>query len=160
MGALNLRAIPTMAEAFKLPVGYSDHSKPPSFTASIAAVALGACVIERHLVGSRKYKSNDAPNSLEPAEFAGLVREIRNTELALGNGIKQPFKGEHWDRWARPTVHAARSMAAGDVVTAGDVITLRPWGGIEPKDFHLFRGMRLIKPVGAREALTPGHFMG
>ncbi len=162
---LNLRAVTTLREAFKLPVGYSDHSEPPYIAASIAAVALGACVIEKHITDEREGGSNDDPNSMEVSEFQRFVKEVRNTEAALsGGGIKQPVskpghKGDEiFDRWSRRSIYAAADMKPGDIVTEDKIISLRPWGGIEPKNFHLFRGRKIRKPIKAREPLTTGHF--
>lgn len=162
---LNLRAITTLAEAFKLPVGFSDHSKPPYIAAPLAAVTLGACVIEKHVTDSQEGGSNDDPNSLSVEDFQKFVQEIRNTEEALsGSGIKQPVSNtgkrfnEMDDRWARRSVYAARDLKAGEIVTEKNITTLRPWGGIAPKDFHLFSGKKLRKAVKKREPLTPDHF--
>lgn len=162
---LNLRAITTLQNGFKLPVGYSDHSAPPFIAAPLAAVTLGACIIEKHLTSDRQGGSNDDPNSLETGEFKRMVEEIRNLETALsGGGIKQPVvKKNHIgdeinDRFVRRSVYARKDLAAGEVVTSDNIITLRPWGGIEPKDWHLFRGHTLRKPVKARQPITPEHF--
>lgn len=164
---LNLRAITTLQEAFKLPVGYSDHSAPPYHAIPIAAVALGACVIEKHVTDARTGGSNDDPNSLEPSEFKRMVEEIRNTESALsGSGIKQPVVcsdhtlggDEIFDRFARRSVYAARDLKAGETLTEDMVITLRPWGGIAPKDIGLFLGKKIARDVSARAPLTTDAF--
>lgn len=162
---LNLRAITTLQEAFKLPVGYSDHSVPPLHTAAVAAVTLGACIIEKHITDTRTGGSNDDLNSLEPAEFARMVKEIRAAEEALsGSGIKQPVshkghKGDEiFDRFARRSVYAARDIAEGEVLREDMIITLRPWGGMAPQDLHLFLGKRLRRAHKARSALTPESF--
>lgn len=160
---LNLRAIETLVDAFKLPVGYSDHSKPPYFAAPIAAVALGACVIEKHFTTERGGGSNDDPNSLEIEEFKRIIEEIRNAEQALSKaGIKQPVsdeahtlgKDEIADRWARRSLYAAYDIPAGAVLTEDMVITLRPWGGIDPRDADLAIGKKLLRGVKAREPIT------
>ncbi len=162
---LNLRAIMTLQEAFKIPIGYSDHSAPPYNAAPIAAIALGACVIEKHVTDARTGGSNDDPNSLEPAEFKRMVEEIRNVEAALsGSGIKQPVvreghkQDEIFDRFARRSVYAVRDLKAGETLTEEMVVTLRPCGGIAPKDLRLFLGMKLARDVVARAPLTPEVF--
>jgi N,N'-diacetyllegionaminate synthase len=162
---LNLRAITTLQGAFKLPIGYSDHSKPPYTAAPIAAITLGACIIEKHVTDTRTGGSNDDPNSLEPAEFKRMIEEIRNAEAALsGSGIKQPVVraghegDEIFDRYARRSVYAARALKAGEVLTEDMVVTLRPWGGIAPKDLGLFLGKKLTHDVAARAPLTPDAF--
>jgi sialic acid synthase SpsE len=163
---LNLRAITTLQGAFKLPVGYSDHSKPPSVAAPLGAVALGACVIEKHFTSDRSGGSNDDPNSMMQEEFARTVAEVRQLELAMsGSGIKQPVAypenegDEVADRWARPSVYAKRNLEAGQVVTWNDVETLRPWGGLSPADFEKLVGKKLTKSVDARQPVTLDHFL-
>lgn len=162
---LNLRAITTLQQAFHLPIGYSDHSKPPYLAATLAAVALGACVIEKHITEDKAGGSNDDPNSMEIAEFQRTVAEVRNVEAALsGSGIKQPVvksghKGDEInDRWARRSIYALQDLKVGDIVTDAVIITLRPWGGIQPKDWHLFRGRKLCQAIKARQPLTSAHF--
>lgn len=163
---LNLRAITTLQEAFKLPVGYSDHSVPPFHTAPIVAVTLGACVIEKHVTDTRTGGSNDDPNSLEPAEFRRLVEEIRNTEAAMsGSGIKQPVshKGhqgdEVFDRFARRSCYAKRNLKKGEKLTEEMIVTLRPYGGIAPKDLKHYLGRTLAQDVVARQPITPQVFV-
>ncbi len=162
---LNLRAITTLREACKLPVGYSDHSQPPYVGVPIAAVALGACVIEKHFTMPLPTHTSDSPNSLTPYELANMVREIRLAEEALsGNGIKQPVSYEDhagdeiFDRFTRRSVYALRTIQAGEVLAPDMITTLRPWGGIEPKDLHLFMGRVLTRTVEARDPLTPDAF--
>jgi len=163
---LNLRAITTLQEAFKLPIGYSDHSQPPFTAAPVAAVALGACVIEKHFTLAASGRTNDSPNSLSTEELANLVREVRVTEEALsGSGIKQPVTypdhegDEVSDRFTRRSVYARRDLAAGEVLTEDMIVTLRPWGGIAPRDLPLFLGRTLQKDVRARDPLTPDAFL-
>lgn len=166
----NLRAITTLQNAFKLPIGFSDHSAPPYAAVPVAAVVLGACVIEKHITDSRDNESNDAPNSLTPAEFKNMVAEIRLAEAVLsGSGIKQPVaRGAHAlgedeisDRYARRSVYAARDIKAGETLTEEMVITLRPWApdGIEPKVLSLFLGRKLARAVTARESLMVDYFI-
>lgn len=160
---LNLRAINTLAEAFKIPVGYSDHSQPPFLAAPIAAVTLGACVIEKHFTTNRKGGSNDDFNSVEIEEFKRMVIEIRNTERALSSvGIKQPVcdkshvfgEDEIADRWARRSLYAARDISVGSYLTDDMIITLRPWGGIAPKDSRLIIGKKVLRSIPARSPIT------
>lgn len=162
---LNLRAIQTLKDSFKLPVGYSDHSKPPYYAAPIAAVALGACVIEKHFTDERKGGSNDDPNSLMPEEFRRTVEEIRNAELALSKeGIKQPviypgYEGDEIaDRWARRSIYAIENIPAGAILTKEMITTLRPWGGIAPKDIDLILGKKVLRLIPARSAVTLDYF--
>ncbi len=160
---LNLRAITTLQEAFKVPVGFSDHTAPGTVAAPLAAVTLGACVIEKHFTIDQKGGAPDDANSLNPEQFQTMVMEIRALEAAMkGSGIKQPVsRGEHApgedeipDRWAHRSIYSARDIAAGETLTLEMIITLRPQGGIEPKDFHIVEGKKLTKFVAARQPLT------
>lgn len=163
---LNLRAIETLREAFKLPIGYSDHSKPPYLAAPIAAVALGACVIEKHFTDTREGGSHDDPNSLEAEEFRHTVEEIRNTEEAISpSGIKQPVVypehagDEVHDRWMRRSICAAHDISAGEILTEDMIITLRPSGGIEPKDLRLIIGKKILRDIKARSPISWDDFL-
>lgn len=154
---VNLRAIATLRDAFKLPVGYSDHSRTPYVAAPLAAVALGACVIEKHLTDSREGGSADDPNSMLSGEFARMVEEIRNVEKAIsGSGIKQPvsYEGhagdELYDRFSRRSLHARISLKAGQILTEDSLVTLRPTGGLEPRFLKLIVGKAVIRDVEAR----------
>lgn len=159
---LNLKAISTLREAFKLPVGYSDHSDPKSMVGPIAAVALGACVFEKHFTDARDGGSHDDANSVQPEEFKKIVREIRNVEAAMSrDGIKQPisrephelFNDEVIDIWARRSIYAARDIAEGEVISEDCLLTLRPWGGIEPKHAGLIVGRIAKKAIKARSPI-------
>ena len=165
---LNLRAIKTLSEAFKIPVGYSDHSKPPYLAAPITAVALGACVIEKHFTTDQKGGSNDDLNSLEIEDFRRTVLEIRNAEQALSMiGIKQPISNkahesgsdEIADRWARRSLYAAQDIPAGTYLNENLILTLRPWGGITPKDAGLVIGKKVLRFIPARSAITWADFL-
>jgi N-acetylneuraminate synthase len=92
----NLRAIYTLAERFDVPVGYSGHER--GLQVSIAAVAMGACLVERHITLDRTMWGSDQAASLEPEGLRRLVRDIRNVELALGDGVKRVFPGEQAPR--------------------------------------------------------------
>ena len=173
-GDFNLRAIATLASAFKLPVGYSDHSRPPFAAVAVAAVALGACLLEKHITDSRAGGSNDDPNSVTAEEFARYVTEIRVAEAALaGSGIKQPVSrvnkktGKHdsdevFDRFARRSLYVTKDMSAGHELAHTDVRELRPFGGpdaLTPQDVARAIGRKLVKPIKAREVLTWSHLM-
>jgi N,N'-diacetyllegionaminate synthase len=160
---MNLRAITTMQEAFKLPVGYSDHSAQNSFAATLGAVALGACVIERHVTDNQAGGSHDDPNSCSTEEVKRLMAEIRTLEGVLsGSGIKQPVchvphtlgEDEISDRWARRSLYAKRDIKAGEKITEKNTVTLRPWGGIKPSDAHLVFGRVARIAIKARAPIT------
>jgi N-acetylneuraminate synthase len=130
LASVNLRAMDTLAQAFGLPVGYSDHTEGALIP--VAAVARGACLIEKHLTLDRTLPGPDHMASLEPGEFAAMVREIRALAVALGDGRKSP-QPEEWDtrRAARQQVVAARDVAAGTVLTRADLGTARNGDGLE-----------------------------
>ena len=130
---VNLRAMQTLRAAFPLcaGVGYSDHTQ--GIEVSLAAVAMGASVIEKHFTLDRSMEGPDHKASLEPDELQTLVRGIRNIEVALGNGVKAPAPSEIPNMLvARKSIVAARSIRAGEVFTAENITTKRPGGGISP----------------------------
>lgn len=138
----NLLAMATMRSAFGLRVGYSDHTEGRAI--SLAAVALGAEVLEKHFTLDRGLPGPDHAASLEPRELVAFVTEVRDVEAALGNGIKQPSAAELTNRAiARKSLHATRDLAEGEVPTAGDIAVLRPGDGISPMAFW----DRLNRPV-------------
>jgi len=120
-----------MRDAFGVNVGYSDHTM--GHEVAVAAVALGACVIEKHLTLDRTAAGPDHSASLEPAEFADMVRAIRNIELALGNGIKIPQPSEIDNMAvARKSLVAAAAIREGDQFTSVNITTKRPGSGLSP----------------------------
>jgi sialic acid synthase SpsE len=129
---VNLRAMHTMAVAFGTPVGYSDHTLGTEV--SLAAVALGACVIEKHFTLDRKLPGPDHRASVEPQELTALVQGIRIIEAALGNGRKEPAAGEvNTKAVARKSLVAARDIPAGATLTADLIAIKRPGTGLPPE---------------------------
>jgi N-acetylneuraminate synthase len=127
----NLRAMLTMAEAFGVPVGYSDHT--PGIEVALAAVALGACVIEKHFTLSRSLPGPDHQASLEPQELAALVQGIRRVEAALGHGRKEPTPSEaDTAAVARRSLVAARDISIGKTLTPELIAIKRPGTGLPP----------------------------
>jgi N-acetylneuraminate synthase len=131
MAEVNLRAMDTLAHAFGLPVGYSDHTEGTLIP--VAAVARGARVIEKHFTLDRALPGPDHKASLVPGELASMVRDIRALEIALGHGTKTPQPSE-WDtrQAARQQVVALRVIRAGDVLSRDDLGTARAGFGLEP----------------------------
>ena len=128
---LNLKAITTLAQAFGCPVGYSDHTL--GITAPVAAVALGATVIEKHLTLDVNLPGPDHKASLEPDSFKTMVGAIRSCERMLGDGIKKIQTVEKDTRQvARRSVRAASSIKAGQLIRAEDLIFQRPADGLSP----------------------------
>ncbi len=150
--ALNLRAIATLRDATGLPIGYSDHSL--GNTAALASVALGACVIEKHITLDRTLPGPDHRASSEPAEFAALAHDIRRIEAMLGDGIKAPRSDELDVRTvARRSVVLACSLPAGTVLQREHLHLRRPASGIPAADFDRVIGQRLRREAEAGTVL-------
>jgi N,N'-diacetyllegionaminate synthase len=149
---VNLRAMQTIGDTFGVAVGYSDHT--PGIEVPIAAVALGATVIEKHFTLDRSLEGPDHLASLEPDELAHMVRAIRNIELALGDGVKQPTPSEQKNiTVARKSIHLARPLVAGQVLTEADLVMKRPGSGISPMLLDLVTGRPLAVDVVADHLL-------
>lgn len=130
-GDVNLNAMMTIKEAFKVKVGYSDHTEGVEI--SIAAVALGAEVIEKHFTLDRNMEGPDHKASLDPDEFKKMVVSIRNVENALGTGIKKPSNSEKKNlSIARKSIVAVRKIRKGEVFTEKNSGIKRPGTGISP----------------------------
>ena len=128
---VNLKAMCTMKEALKIPVGYSDHT--PGIEAAVAAAALGAEVIEKHFTLDRNMEGPDHKASLEPNELAEMVRSIRNVESALGGGKKEPSDSEKKNiAIARKSIVARCDIRAGEIFTEENLTAKRPGGGLSP----------------------------
>jgi N-acetylneuraminate synthase/N,N'-diacetyllegionaminate synthase len=138
----NLRAMATIAREFDVPVGYSDHT--PGIAISLAAVALGASVIEKHFTLDKTLPGPDQAASLEPSEFTDLVRGIRSITSALGNGEKKPFPIElEIAKVARKSLVAARHLQAGTVLQESDLTAKRPGTGIPAMELERVLGRTL-----------------
>jgi len=135
---LNLRTLPHLRDAFDVAVGLSDHS--PGHVAAVAAVALGARVIEKHLTLARADGGPDAAFSLEPAELAELVSAIRATEQALGRVCYDVGPREAVGRRYRRSLYVVRDVRAGQVLTADDVRSIRPGDGLPPAQLEAVLG--------------------
>ncbi|MBK4727345.1 N-acetylneuraminate synthase [Pantoea agglomerans] len=131
MADINLKAMDTLAHAFRLPVGYSDHSQ--GITIPVAAVARGACLIEKHFTLDRTMEGPDHKASLEPDELAAMVRGIRDVELALGDGIKGPRLSEIKNKEiARKSLVAECDIEQGTLLSAENLAIKRPGNGMSP----------------------------
>lgn len=128
---VNLRAMLTMASHFGLPTGYSDHTQ--GIEIPVAAVAMGATVIEKHFTLDRNMEGPDHKASLEPEELKQMVKYIRNVETAVGNGIKGVAASEAKNREiARKSIVAFRDIQIGEVFSEDNLITKRPANGLNP----------------------------
>jgi N,N'-diacetyllegionaminate synthase len=131
MEELNLRAICRMKDHFNIPIGYSDHSK--GIEASIAAVAVGATVIEKHFTLSNDMPGPDHSASLEPDELTALVKAVRNIDTAMGSGVKEISESEKENiDVVRKSVVASCEIKKGEILTVENLTTKRPGTGISP----------------------------
>lgn len=136
---INLRAMDTLASAFGLPVGYSDHSE--GIVVPIAAVARGADLIEKHFTLDKEMEGPDHKASLNPLELKDMVQAIRAVELTLGDGIKGPRPSEIKNKAAaRKSIVAARYIANGHIISADDLDVKRPGTGDSPYRFWDVQG--------------------
>ncbi|TFH39803.1 MAG: N-acetylneuraminate synthase, partial [Bacteroidia bacterium] len=143
---VNLAALRTIQEEFKVKVGYSDHTE--GIEIAIAAAALGAAVIEKHFTLDRNMEGPDHLASIEPGELHEMVRAIRNVEQALGDGIKKPSDSEKKNiAIARKSIHYIRDMEAGQKLEASDLIMKRPGDGISPMETGKVAGRILGRSV-------------
>jgi N,N'-diacetyllegionaminate synthase len=153
---INLRAMQTLKSAFDLPVGYSDHTL--GIEIAIAAVAMGAVVIEKHFTVDRSLPGPDHAASLEPAELRQMVAAIRHVESALGSGIKVPAPCELPNiPVARKSIVATRSLAAGHRLESGDLEIKRPGSGLAPKLLPALIGRTLRSRVERDDMINWEH---
>ena len=142
---MNLRTIPHMADCFELPVGLSDHTL--GIAVPVAAVALGACIIEKHLTLQRGDGGPDAAVSLEPHEFKTMVAAIRTAERALGKVSYQLSEKEHASRVFRRSLFVVKNMQAGEEFTRENVRSIRPGMGLPVKDLNRIVGKKSAYPI-------------
>lgn len=153
MADVNLHAMATLGAALGLPVGYSDHTL--GIEVAIAAVALGARVIEKHFTLDRTLPGPDHRASLEPDELRHMVSAIRNVEQALaGDGVKRPSASEFKNRAvARRSIVAACPIAAGEAFTPNNLTSKRPGTGISPMHWDEVMGQRAPRAFAVDEAI-------
>ncbi len=149
----NLRAMDTLARAYRIPVGFSDHTLGTAV--AVAAAALGATIVEKHYTLDRRRAGPDHRASLEPGELAALIRDIRAAQAALGDGRKRPAPGEpEVGRAARKSLVAARDLPAGAVLDHDSVAAKRPGTGLSPALTDLVLGRRLRVPLAKGAFVT------
>ena len=149
---VNLKAIESIQKAFKVRVGYSDHTE--GIEVSLAAVALGATIIEKHFTVDRNLPGPDHKASLEPHELKSLVSGIRNIELAMGDGIKRPSESEKKNMpIARKSIVAKRNISKGEILTEENCTTKRPGNGISPMRWDEVMSKQAIRDFGEDELL-------
>ena len=152
MENVNLRAMNTLADTFHLPVGLSDHSI--GIEVPIAAVALGATVIEKHFTLDRNMYGPDHKASIEPAGLQEMIRAIRNIETALGDGKKvcSPLERKNIIV-ARKSIVAKRDIKKGEVLTEENITTKRPGNGVSPMKWFEVLGTRAVRDFGEDELI-------
>jgi pseudaminic acid synthase len=142
---INLRAIPVMAEKYGVPVGLSDHSLEASVPP--AAVALGACIVEKHFTLSRNIPGPDSAFSLEPEEFKEMVNSIRVVEKALGKAYHEIGEAEKKSRSFRRSLYVVKDMKAGETFTEENVRSIRPSNGLAPKHLKAVLGKQASRVI-------------
>ena len=149
---INLRTIPHMKELFKCKVGLSDHT--PGIGVAIAAVALGATVIEKHFTLSRAEGGVDSAFSMEPDEMAQLVRDCKNAWLALGEISYQITDSEKNSLAFRRSLYVVEDMKRGEIITEKNVRSIRPGLGLSPKYYDVVLGKKVNRDVKRGTALA------
>ena len=154
MEDVNLKAMLSIKEKLGVEIGYSDHTL--GIEVPVAAVALGATVIEKHFTLDRNLPGPDHRASLEPQELKDMVKSIRNIENAIsGNGIKEPSKSELKNiTIARKSIHVKRDLKKGEVLSENDLISLRPGDGISSMKWNEIIGKKVSKDLEGFHKLT------
>ncbi|PFG45501.1 N-acetylneuraminate synthase [Vibrio sp. ES.051] len=152
MDEINLKAMDTLANAFELPAGYSDHSE--GITIPIAAVARGAVLIEKHFTLDKNMPGPDHKASLEPQELTAMVSAIRQVESALGHSLKSPTLSEVKNRpIARKSLVAAKCIQEGEVFTDENLTIKRPGSGMSPYCFWQLQGQAASRSYQSGELI-------
>ncbi|MBW3544679.1 MAG: N-acetylneuraminate synthase [Bacteroidetes bacterium] len=154
MADVNLKAMNTIRSAFGVKIGYSDHTL--GIEVPIAAVAMGATVVEKHFTTDRNLPGPDHKASLEPSELQAMVAAIRNIEQAIsGSGRKQPSPSEAKNKSiARKSIHVKRDVLSGEPFTMENLVMKRPGDGISPMQLALVLGRKSTKNLSAGEKLN------
>ncbi|MCR5107243.1 MAG: N-acetylneuraminate synthase [Lachnospiraceae bacterium] len=149
---VNLRAMETMRQRFNVEVGYSDHTK--GIEVPIAAVAMGATIIEKHFTLDRSMPGPDQAASLEPDEFRAMTEAIRNIEKAFGDGVKKPSPSEAGNiEIARKSIVALRDIKKGELLTDENIMAKRPANGISPMKWFEVVGTYAIRDFSEDEPI-------
>jgi N,N'-diacetyllegionaminate synthase len=142
----------TIQKELGVRVGYSDHT--PGIEIPIAAVAMGAEVIEKHFTLDRNMEGPDHKASLEPEEFAAMVRAIRNTEVALGSEVKKPSPSEMKNiAIARKSIIAGKPIKKGEIFTEENITAKRPGNGISPMKWFNILGLKAVRDFNRDEMI-------
>ncbi len=142
---MNLRTIPHLSQAFRLPVGLSDHTL--GLAAAVAAVTLGACIVEKHFTLSRSVPGPDSAFSLEPQEFKAMVEAVRAAEKACGSVSYEATAQEAISRRLRRSLFVVKDMRAGDVFSEENIRSIRPGHGLHPRFLETVWGRRATRAI-------------
>ena len=159
MSDVNLKAMLSLKDAFEVNIGYSDHTL--GIEVPIAAVTLGATVIEKHFTLDKNMEGPDHKASLDPMELKYMVRSIRNIEMALsGNGIKEPSASELKNiQIARKSMHTNKSLSKGDILKKEDLIMMRPGDGISPMEIDLYLNKKVATNIPEGHKISKSDFV-
>ena len=143
---VNLSAMLSIKEKLNINIGYSDHTI--GIEVPLAAVAMGATIIEKHFTLDKHLPGPDHKASLEPEELKSMIKAIRNIEIAIGNGIKKPTESELKNRMvARKSIHIAKNLSKGHILCEDDLVMKRPGDGISPMLINDIIGKKLTENV-------------
>ena len=156
---VNLKVMLSLKEVFEVNIGYSDHTL--GIEVPIAAVTLGATVIEKHFTLDKNMEGPDHTASLDPLELKLMVNSIRNIEKALsGNGIKEPSASERRNiQIARKSIHTNKALVKGDLLKREDIIMIRPGDGISPMDMDLFINKNILTDLPEGHKISKSDFI-
>jgi N-acetylneuraminate synthase len=152
---MNLRTIPHLSQAFQVPVGLSDHTL--GIAVPVAAVSLGACIVEKHFTLSRSVPGPDSAFSLEPPEFKAMVEAIRTAEQALGKVHYGVTGQEVKVQFYRRSLFVVKDIKKGELFTEENVRSIRPGHGLPPKYLKDILGKRATQDIGQETPLTWEH---
>lgn len=156
---VNMNAMKTMMESFSYPIGYSDHTK--GYEIPIMAVAMGACIIEKHFTLDKGMSGPDHKASLDYSELKEMVSQIRHIEDAFGNGEKRPEKSEISTREvARKSIVMACSLKAGEIIRENNLAVKRPGNGLAPSEMENVVGKRMVRDIERDEMVQWADIIG
>ncbi|MBQ6385753.1 MAG: pseudaminic acid synthase [Lachnospiraceae bacterium] len=153
---MNLSLIPRMSEDFGTPAGLSDHSM--GYEVAVAAAALGASVIEKHFCLSREFHTPDSAFSMEPEEFAAMVRAVRNVEAARGTGEYTLTQREMDKRINRRSLFIGKDIKAGEKLTEENIAIIRPAHGLHPRYYGEVLGKTAVRDLAFGDPLREGDY--
>lgn len=152
MSNMNIRTIPDMIDKFDVPVGISDHSRGNA--ASVASVAMGVCMVEKHITLSRSDGGPDSGFSLEPDEFASLVRLVRDAEQSLGAVVYGGTLQEEETRVFRRSIYASKDIEEGEEFSGENIRSVRPGHGLHPRYLQSLIGRKSARSIKKGDPLA------